>query len=134
MIFVDSNLWLYLYLLDQDPNKRRLLIEKMIDGGPWVITSQVLVEVGANLCRKGRMPEAQIRTALTDISDACLIHHLDQAVLLRASRIRESDTVSYWDSLIIAAALESRCVELWSEDMQAGRIFDGKLTLRNPLF
>ena len=105
----------------------------MIDRGPWMITSQVLVEVGANLCRKGRMSEAHIRVALADIGAVCSIHQLDQAVLMRASRIRETDTVSYWDSLIIAAALESGCSELWSEDLQDGRIFEEKLTLFNPL-
>lgn len=105
----------------------------MVDRGPWVITSQVLVEVGANLSRKGRMAESFIRTALTDISEACSVRPLDQAVLLRASRLRESDTVSYWDSLIIAATLETECIELWSEDLQDGRIFEGRLTLRNPL-
>lgn len=110
-----------------------MLIDKMVDRGPRVITSQVLVEVGANLSRKGRLAESCIRTALTDIGEACSIRQLDQAVLLRASRIRESDTVSYWDSLIIAAALESECMELWSEDLQDGRIFEGRLTLRNPL-
>jgi predicted nucleic acid-binding protein len=35
--------------------------------------------------------------------------------------------------LIIAAALEAGCSELWSEDLQAGRVIDGRLTIVNPL-
>ena len=34
--------------------------------------------------------------------------------------------------LIIAAALESECRILYSEDLQSGRTIDGRLTIRNP--
>jgi predicted nucleic acid-binding protein len=38
---------------------------------------------------------------------------------------------SYYDALIVAAALEARCDTLLSEDLQDGRVIDG-LTIRNP--
>ena len=50
-----------------------------------------------------------------------------------ASRVRSAGGFSYWDSLIVAAALESGCTELWSEDLQAGRVVEGRLTIVNPL-
>ena len=39
---------------------------------------------------------------------------------------------SYWDSLIIASALENECDTLYTEDMQDGLIIEGKLTIVNP--
>jgi predicted nucleic acid-binding protein len=40
---------------------------------------------------------------------------------------------SYWDSLIVAAALEAGCSILYSEDLQNGQIIDGTLRVVNPL-
>jgi predicted nucleic acid-binding protein len=39
---------------------------------------------------------------------------------------------SYWDSLILAAALESGCIWLYSEDLQDGQQIENTLTIRNP--
>jgi predicted nucleic acid-binding protein len=39
---------------------------------------------------------------------------------------------SYWDSLIIASALENKCKILYTEDMQDGQIIEGKLKIENP--
>ena len=40
--------------------------------------------------------------------------------------------LSHWDSLIVAAAPLAKCDTLYSEDMQHGQIFDGRLTVVNP--
>ncbi|APB35038.1 Putative nucleic-acid-binding protein, contains pilt domain [Gloeomargarita lithophora Alchichica-D10] len=40
---------------------------------------------------------------------------------------------SYWDSLIIATALQSNCNILYSEDMQHDQLIEGKLRIINPL-
>jgi predicted nucleic acid-binding protein len=39
---------------------------------------------------------------------------------------------SYWDSLILASALESRCQIVYSEDMQDGQQIEHTLTIQNP--
>ena len=40
--------------------------------------------------------------------------------------------ISYWDALIVAAALLSGCDTLYTEDLEQGRTFDGQLTVVNP--
>ncbi len=40
---------------------------------------------------------------------------------------------SYWDSLIIATALQNDCSILYSEDMQHNQLIEGKLRIINPL-
>ncbi|MGQ0622235.1 MAG: PIN domain-containing protein [Panacagrimonas sp.] len=57
---------------------------------------------------------------------------IDEAQLLRASLLRETASISYWDSLIIAAALHAGCTLLYSEDLQHGQVFEGSLTVVNP--
>ena len=39
---------------------------------------------------------------------------------------------SFYDALIVAAALESGCTTLFSEDLQDGQVIDQTLTVRNP--
>lgn len=39
---------------------------------------------------------------------------------------------SYYDSLILAAALSTGCETLATEDMQYGQVIEGVLTIRNP--
>jgi predicted nucleic acid-binding protein len=46
--------------------------------------------------------------------------------------IVQRDRLGWYDSLIVAAALEAGCSALLSEDLQHGRIIDGRLTVRNP--
>jgi predicted nucleic acid-binding protein len=46
--------------------------------------------------------------------------------------IRERYGFSWYDSLIVAAALESNCDLLYSEDMQHGQIIEGRLSIVNP--
>ncbi|HHH18939.1 MAG TPA: PIN domain-containing protein [Campylobacterales bacterium] len=45
-----------------------------------------------------------------------------------AFRVRQKYNVSYWDSLVVASALQSDCEILYSEDMQDGLVV-GKMKL-----
>lgn len=132
-IFVDSNIWLYAKLDGADPVKSDRARVCLSDASEVVVSSQILVEVGNNLLKKGKLDELRVRLHLTDLLDACELVALDRAVILTASHLRSSGTWSYWDSLIVAAALEAGCTELWSEDLQAGRVVEGRLTIVNPL-
>jgi len=40
--------------------------------------------------------------------------------------------ISYWDALIVATALLSGCDTLYSEDLQHGQVFEGRVTILNP--
>ncbi len=40
--------------------------------------------------------------------------------------------LAFYDSMIIASALEAGCSTLWSENMHDEQIIDGQLTIRNP--
>jgi len=42
------------------------------------------------------------------------------------------DVLEARDSVILAAALVAGCDTLYSEDMQDGQVFEGRLTVRNP--
>ena len=49
-----------------------------------------------------------------------------------ALKIAEKYRYSYYDSVIIAAALESSCTLLYSEDMQHLQVIEEQLQIINP--
>ena len=132
-IFIDSNIWLYAKLGTADIIKSERARNCLLNVGEAIISNQVLAEVGCNLIKKAKLDEFRVRLHLLDLLDACELVSINRDIVLAASHLRSNGTLSYWDSLIIAAALESGCSELWSEDLQAGRVFEGRLHIINPL-
>lgn len=49
-----------------------------------------------------------------------------------AMAIAERTGYGFYDAMIVAAALQAECATLFSEDLQNGRVIDGRLTIRNP--
>lgn len=56
---------------------------------------------------------------------------VDEALLRRAREIEQRYRVSWWDSMIVAAAQLQDCVLLLTEDLQDGARL-GSVTVRNP--
>jgi len=52
--------------------------------------------------------------------------------ILSAAHIANRYGFSFYDSLIIAAALETGCSVLYSEDLNNGQIIEKKLKIVNP--
>ena len=53
------------------------------------------------------------------------------SIYQRAFALREQSSISWYDSLVVAGALEGACKTLYTEDMQDGRHIEG-LEIRNP--
>lgn len=132
--FVDSNIWLYAFFLrpGEEPlhERAKTLIDMPVR---HVISDQVIAEVSSNLLRKANMAEETLDEVVTSFYARCRVVSPSQQTHLTASRLRTRCQFSYWDSLIVASALEAGCLILYSEDMQDGLIVDGTLTIRNPL-
>ncbi len=52
-------------------------------------------------------------------------------MFIRALDLARRDQLSWYDSLIVAAAIQGECEILYSEDLQHGRRF-GDLVVQNP--
>ncbi len=131
-VFVDSNIWLYSLIQSDDDEKHRQAVDFLIPLDFPVINSQVIREICSNLKKKTDMPEEQLRSLIHGWYQDCNVVHSNASQHLLASRLRNSYSFSYWDSLIVAAALDADCAMLYSEDMQHGQAIDGKLTILNP--
>jgi predicted nucleic acid-binding protein len=120
------------YLAAQDPPKRARLLSILATCQKPVVSTQVLVEVGANLCKKARVTEPQHRAILDDIVSQVSVVPVVASTLRRASYLRDTGIWSYWDSVIVAAAIEAGCSELWTEDLQDGQVIQGALRIVSP--
>ena len=83
--------------------------------------------------RKLRMPWEEVSQALAAIRELC---EAPVPVTIEthesALRIAARYGFNIYDALIAAAALQADCRILYSEDLQAGQILEGRLTIRNP--
>ena len=133
-VFVDSNIWLYAFVLrpgEEAKHARALPLVESVNR--YTISTQVVAEVSVNLLKKADMPESDLLNIVEGLYRRCRVMETGLGCHRRASRLRAAHRFSYWDSLILAAALEGGCTMLYSEDMQHGQVVDGSLTILNPL-
>ena len=133
--FIDSNVFVYLF--DETDDRKREAAERIVDSALQThnasISFQVVQETLNVLTRKLPAPMTaegakrflqQVLVPLWRISPSQVFY--DRALDLQA-RYR----YGFYDSLIIAAALDAGCTRLYSAYLQDGQHIEG-LTIRNP--
>jgi predicted nucleic acid-binding protein len=132
--FVDSNLWLYAFALRPGEEVRHERAKALIKAPVlYTISEQVIAEVSNNLLKKAQMREDRLLAIIESFYVRCQVVAPDIATHRAAGRLRQAYRFSYWDSLIVAVALEAGCSILYSEDMQHSLEIDSRLTILNPL-
>jgi predicted nucleic acid-binding protein len=134
-VFLDTNIFAYTFE-EADVRKAeraRALVGQTILEERAVISYQVIQEFFSVAFRRFRPPMTR-----TEAEDYLLgsfgrlpIVAPSISLFLRAFDLVESNHLAWYDSLIVAAALEAECTILYTEDLQHGRRF-GKLEIRNP--
>lgn len=125
--FIDTNILVY---AQQSGPKATISRDLIARGGS--ISVQVLNELINVLRKKDNRSWRDIELVLDDVDAA-----LDPALPLTAAITRAALALardhgfSYYDALIIAAAIEAGCDVLYSEDLQHSRSIGG-LTIVNP--
>ena len=133
MIFIDSNIWLYALLPQQSAAKLSISQSLIQTNQPNIaMSSQVVIEVTANLIRKGNFNETQITKFIEDSYRDYLVMDVSEKILVHASELRRGYSFSYFDSMIVAAALATNSTTLYTEDMQDGLVVGDQLTIVNP--
>jgi len=127
--FIDSNIFLYSFS-DQDNKKQ--LIAKNIVSSDAVISVQVINEVSKNLIYKFGFDEDDLSKFVHSAYAKYYISNLTETIFVEASSIRKRYSFSYYDSVIVSAALNSNCHILYSEDMQHNQVIDGRLEIIDP--
>lgn len=133
--FLDTNIFVYSF--DRSaPAKRKSateLIRKAHAGGQGVISYQVAQEFfnvalrRFTLAMQSHEAQAYLKTVFLPLFGV----HSSHALYLDALNLHSNHYLSWYDSLIVASAMQAKCRLLFTEDLQHGRRF-GDLQIENP--
>lgn len=122
--FLDTNILLYAASSAEAEQHKRSRARDLLarDGGG--LSVQVQAEFYVNATTKFKLPHDQVVKILESL-DAYPVAAISEAVFWSALQIKARYQLSYWDSAIIAAAVELGCHTVYSEDLNNGQIYAG---------
>jgi len=133
-IFIDTNVLVYIHLFDEESQDKRKalqnLLHKSIDA-ELIINVQVINEFYNVLLRKN-IENNVIQEKIHSQLETCSVSELSLKTVFSAWKLREKYKYSYWDSLILASALQNSCSIIYSEDMQHCQVIEDNLKIINP--
>jgi predicted nucleic acid-binding protein len=133
-VFLDTNIIIYAYDVsagDKHEVASKIMVD-LWDSGLGVISTQVLQEFFVNVTQKIPKPldKRLAKDILSDLLKWDVVVN-DGESILEAVEILFKYGYSFWDSLIIEAAMRSGSELLLSEDLTHGQIING-LIISNP--
>ena len=133
-IFIDTNIIIYAYDVSAGKKHRVAgnILNDLWDSGQGVISTQVLQEFFVNVVQK--IPKPIDKKLAKEIVRDFLKWHVvvnNGGSILDAIDIYEKYGYSFWNSMIIEAAIKGGAVVLMSEDLHHGQVISG-VTIRNP--
>ncbi len=133
-IFVDTNVLVYAHDSDA-PEKRAIALDvtrRLWDTREGALSTQVLQEFYVNITAK--IPTRVAKREARDLVQSYSAWHLvgiDAADIVAASDLEERHRLSFWDALIVTAALKANADVLLTEDLHQKTRIRG-LEVRNP--
>lgn len=135
--FVDTNILIYaLSNANQGEIEKvaiaQRLVNELSEQDDLIISAQVLSEFVSVSTKKGKPPLSVVEVSRA-VAELCqyTVHPIDASLVQLALQRTEQSHISYWDALIVEAAIRSGATILYTEDMHHGTQY-GALELRNP--
>lgn len=134
MDFLDTNVLVYRF--DDDvPNKQRLARETYVNAvssGSALISTQVLQEFYATISTKfAKRVDTNVALGAVKLLAVLPMVQLTPELVLAAIAKHRRHALSFWDALIVQAAIAGGADRILSEDMQHGTEFEG-VRVENP--
>ena len=133
--FLDTNVFIYAFDKGQALKQKRslALIEEAIRTGQGLISYQVIQEFLAVAIRKfpNVLSQEECLKWMEKVLSPLCEHYPSSDFYVRALKTMQRGGWSFYDSLIIQAAIDQQCSILYSEDLQHGRVIEG-MKIQNP--
>jgi predicted nucleic acid-binding protein len=133
--FLDTNIFVYSFDLSSPTKASQAtkLIRKGIETRGGIVSYQVVQEFFNVALRRFAKPmsSTDAEQYLATTFRPLLAVHSSPALYGEALRILDRYRLAWYDSLIVASAIEGQCEVLYSEDFQDGQQF-GNLEISNP--
>ena len=133
--FIDTNL--FIYQLEASDESKAATADRIISRGIETrnacISFQVVQECLNTVLRKAEIPLStdETRQYLDNVLAPLYRVPASLSLYRRALDLQARYRYGFYDSLIIASALDAGCALLYSEDLQDGQRIEG-LTIENP--
>lgn len=132
--FFDTNVLVYLFDNAEPEKKARAqeVLWREMETGRAALSTQVLQEFYVNVTRKlaSPLPSEVAEERVRDFSGLPLVR-VDASLILAAIARSRSQSFSFWDALIVEAALLAGADRLLTDDLQHGQEIEG-LRVENP--
>ncbi|MHB8519780.1 MAG: PIN domain-containing protein [Limisphaerales bacterium] len=133
--FLDTNVFVYCF--DRADRRKQQRAERLVRdslaGHLGVVSSQVIQEFLNVATRRFAQPmtAGECREYLETVLEPLCEVFPSFSLFHQALALRDETGFSFYDCLILAAALEGNCGVLYSEDLHAGQVVRG-LKIENP--
>ena len=131
--FLDTNVFVYLF--DETDNYKREIAEGLVhealQNNTSCISYQVVQETINVITQKLHATPGKARQLFDHVLLPLWLVNPTQTLYRRCLNLQTRYRLSFYDSLIVAAAIYANCKTLYSEDMQHGQKIEG-VTITNP--
>lgn len=135
--FVDTNILIYAFANSSsgDLDKvaiARSLLTSLFSQNELIVSAQVLSKFSVNALNKTKPPLTleQVSERVRELSAQTVVP-IDASLVQLALRHSQQSRISYWDALIVEAAIRSGASVLYTQDMHHGTRYE-QLLLQNP--
>lgn len=127
-IALDTNVLVYAFTGEAF---KTLQAESLLRQRPW-ISVQALNELVSVLRRKRAFSWPEIETVIDTVTQLCLVSDQTLDAHRVALRLVRRYSLSWWDALHLAVALDAGAARFYSEDLQDGLLVEDRLRVVNP--
>jgi predicted nucleic acid-binding protein len=129
-VFVDTNLLVYYY--SEDEPEKSVVVKNILQANKVVVSSQIINEFSYVMLKKFEKSPQLIKEIIEKWKVEFNLKALRPVLTTAALDIHERYKFSFWDCLVIAAAIDSKCRILYTEDLQHNQFIGGRLRILNP--
>ena len=134
-VFFDTNILVYLFDAGAPAKQRRAreLLGTHTRAGETLLSTQILQEFYVAVSRKLSTP-LDFDAAYEALRELAVMPtvRIDIPLILSAVQLSRVRKLSFWDALVIRAAIEGGATTLYSEDLQHGQVIARQLRISNP--
>jgi predicted nucleic acid-binding protein len=129
--FLDTNIWIYTYS-EKEPEKR-LAAYNILNQYNCISSIQIFNEASNVWTKKFGWNGEKVQSHLNNIELVCdEILLVGRNTINKALSLKDTYKFSYYDSLMLASALEGNCGVIYTEDMNDGQVIENCLRIVNP--
>ncbi len=130
-IFFDTNIWIYLY--SKDIQKKQITKQLLSDEfSNLIVSTQILNELINVLTNKLKLKtKEEVQQIVNEIIQNFAVKLITEETIKKAMEISIHYQYRYFDSLMVASALQQKCKIFYTEDLNDGQVIEN-MKIINP--